>query len=256
MNYKSLIAVICYASTSFVEGRIGDSPEDCMKRYHDPAIERRGWNETEFQKGAIDVTTKYQAGKCVRIYYRIFTVSVVILPPFEKSPKFTETQAMKFLALNTDEAQWRKKTDYDLGAAHEGVYETLDGKMHALVSGDQVCVETTAVYKERLTKLETEQIDQVLTEFGAKGTPRINTHAGKWDNPEEVQERENSKKTLEAIQESLEEEKKLNDENLKRRMEAIHKSFDELQKLGDEVKGSVPPPIPPSTEGSPAQSPP
>lgn len=167
MKTISIIAVVLnLAITGYASARIGETVEECSKRYdQSPPIVKSKPNW--FGRDRVGATCRFRDGKCVSIYYSIEGGSLVDPEPFNAKPRFTKSQAMKLLALNAPSSEWTKKEvkaqfaekDFD------GVYVTKDGKLQAVVNVIGVSIETVEFGNAEKLRAAEQAIDSTIDSF-------------------------------------------------------------------------------------------
>ncbi len=224
---KTSIVMLLCALTMAADARIGDTREQCLERYHDPAIEREGWNVGEYRRGALLTDCAFRKNSCTYIRYSIVAASSVRRPAFKDEPQFSELQVKRLLALNSGASEWIKEGDDHQGPSYHGIYVTKDGKIQAKVIYGMVIVEVVALSAERKSMQKETEIDRIITEIGAEQNPQIATNAGQWAEPEKQKADAKWDQNMKDMKASVKEI----DTTLK-----IAKAIDEASKNVDELK--------------------
>ncbi len=91
--------MIFLAGVSSVSARLGETPEECKKRYNDPvSVEREaGGIYMEFKSHGVLIDMLFYEGKCIYILYTR-----------EDEPELTQKQIEGFLKTNESGGAWKK----------------------------------------------------------------------------------------------------------------------------------------------------
>ena len=168
---KSLLTFLIISTACFqiAFARIGETVAECDKRYGACREASLDGSFKEYSVNRLLVTCIFVDAKCVIVTYAIRWSSPVIQAPIGKDRRFSEEQATRLLNLNGNGAAWVQKSKLTFTNGNDGIYETADGKLQALVNFTGVKIETVESYRSRLAGMSDEVIDQALVGIGAKG---------------------------------------------------------------------------------------
>lgn len=216
---KSILTLITLAAAfQMSSARIGETVTECGKRYGSVGLESSDGSFKEYSVKRLMVTCFFVDGKYAIVSYAFRPLSRVIQTPNGKDRRFSEEQAARLLNLNGNGVAWQQKSKVTYTSGNDGIYETADGKLQALVNFVGVSVETVESYRSRLAGMSDEVVDQALVGIGANGGgPTLQT--AKFPPSKEEQEATESQAKFKAIQASLE---KMQTEN-KAALEALPK---------------------------------
>ena len=201
---KSLLTFLIISTACFqiAFARIGETVAECDKRYGACREASLDGSFKEYSVNRLLVTCIFVDAKCVIVTYAIRWSSPVIQAPIGKDRRFSEEQATRLLNLNGNGAAWVQKSKLTFTNGNDGIYETADGKLQALVNFTGVKIETVESYRSRLAGMSDEVIDQALVGIGAKGGgPALQT--AKFPLSKEEQENLDSDVRMKALQENV-----------------------------------------------------
>lgn len=163
---KAIILLLMVTGT-ILHARIGETPEECGKRYG-RVVERTPPHGTyeEFQKDGVKTRCAYEQGRCYSITYELIFVQTVISYKSGEEPRFSKEQAIRLLEMNASGSKWIQKIPADYGMPHDGVYETIDGKLHARINFCGVRIETMDMHKKDIRNIQPDALDQTIKSFG------------------------------------------------------------------------------------------
>ena len=142
--------------------KIGETPEQCQKRYGEARDKSLSGSYLEFRAGDIHTQCWFTNGKCTAISYALAPRSIVIYADVD--PRFSELQEQKLLAINSS-SKWNRKDQKSESATNE-IYQTEDGKMHALVNFTGVRIESIERYNASMAAASKAKIDETIHSFG------------------------------------------------------------------------------------------
>ena len=159
----SLFTIIFITGTS--NAKIGESPEQCAKRYGTVSEAAVDGSWQMYISGGIYTTCSFKNNKCQSLKYNQITPTSVNEPDYNIRPRLTEDQALRLLKLNSPESSWKLIKKDDRGEPWDGTYATGDGKLQALVNFVVVRIETKDKEKAGKQLLEKEAIDATISAF-------------------------------------------------------------------------------------------
>jgi hypothetical protein len=198
------ITALLIGTAVVANARIGDSPDECSKRYGAVVESDPDAGQIFYSTGSLIIQCRFTDGKCDVAIYDFSQASLVVSEDFEKRIKFTQEQSARLLNLNGSGSVWRQINKESFGEPWHGIYQTADGKMHARLRGDTVSIETIERYKQRLDKFKDAEVEKALASIGAnasQGEPKPTT--GKFPPTAEEQEQIDLNKQLETLEKSI-----------------------------------------------------
>ena len=127
---------------AITHARIGETPEECAKRYGLPA-ERLGTSETpilKFQKAGVITSCYFTGGMCTAICFEIMAPVRADLQHSEQNTvSFTAEQIAALLAANKGDSEWKSF----LKDGEINMYHTKDSQRQAIAFGTHVIIQDT-----------------------------------------------------------------------------------------------------------------
>lgn len=157
--------ILMLTSTALLQARIGETFEQCQKRYDDISLSRKpsDW----FWKDGVRTRCVFIRGKCVCIIFEVANSSFVTIQPYDKAPRFTTDQCQRLLVMNSNGSKWMKTGDWNnSNFPGDGFYKTEDGTLHARVSSIGVVIERLDIVKETLESTRPDRLDAAIKSFG------------------------------------------------------------------------------------------
>jgi hypothetical protein len=133
---------------TLAHARIGETPEQCAKRYGDLA-ERKGATARavhSFAKDGVVTTCFFTDGKCVAIRFELIApVRAGAQDTIENMPLFTDAQSAALLAANSGDSEWTTLSK------EQGITTHIakDGTRRAVTSGLHVIIQTSTDIEAR-----------------------------------------------------------------------------------------------------------
>ena len=150
--------------STLAHARIGETPEQCAKRYGEP-FERKGGNATaihSFAKGGVMTTCYFTGDKCVAICFELMApVRADLQDSMQNTTHFTAEQSATLLAANKGESDWATLE------THRGItrHVTKDGTRHAVTSESHVIIQTTQDMGARLKLVVPDAVSKAIEGF-------------------------------------------------------------------------------------------
>lgn len=160
-----LLAVLLLAAAPTLYAKVGDSREQCGKRYGDPTEGENSPERTIYLFRGIRITCWFQENKCRSVSYEVRSPGYVV-EWAAKDNRFTEGQAKQLLNLNGSSWSLEKKSEF--GESFDGLYKSADGMLHAYVANTGVIVESVPWFKEKLRQITTSHLGETISEFDKK----------------------------------------------------------------------------------------
>ena len=149
---------------TLAHARIGETPEQCAKRYGDLA-ERKGTGpllKHTFSKGGVLTHCFFDEGKCAAIAFEVLAASHTdFQAPAASSPAFLMPQIFKLLEANKGGSEWEIHPE----GSGISTYTTKDGSRRAVSSDAHVIIQTTANFEARKKLILPEAIDKDIEGF-------------------------------------------------------------------------------------------
>jgi hypothetical protein len=153
--------------TPFAHAKIGETPEQCEKRYGVPLDVKGRGDFRRYQKGAVLISCDFFQGKCHAVGYEIANYTIVLHPSAQDKPRFTKDQAFQLLNFNRQASAWTQTSKEGFGKPYDGTYKTEDGKLNAIVNFVAVNIESVEFYQFKKAKIQQAGIEKAMADFGA-----------------------------------------------------------------------------------------
>lgn len=157
------ILAILLLLPAIASARIGESPDQCAKRYGevDESHVGKGWQTTTYGKEGITTTCWYRDGKCVCIAFLPMDASRVEPGRGDAAARFTSEQTEKLLAANGGGSKWLASG----GTKYQPVHRTEDGTRLARTGDVGITIQLVSDIEERGAMLTPEAISKTIEGF-------------------------------------------------------------------------------------------
>lgn len=153
------LLLLAVALPSIAAARIGETVEQCAKRYGEPAEVTKGKLTAmhTYDCGPVIVTCSFFRGTCTAITY-----TPILKDRIEgKLGAFTAKQAQDLMRANGGSTKWERAG----GADYSPIYRTEDGKLVGRSSDAGVAIQTTEDIARREALLTPESIGKAIEGF-------------------------------------------------------------------------------------------
>jgi hypothetical protein len=155
-----LLAIVLNARSY---GKIGETFEQCVKRYGAPIEARDNKSKAEFRVDGVRIICWFESNECTSISYDVRY-------PIGENAKdyaFTFEQCVKILNLNSGSAKWVQKTKEPYGSKWDGIYHDENEKLRASIYAYSIAIETIELRDKEMMMATPEKVDAALAKFGA-----------------------------------------------------------------------------------------
>lgn len=204
-----IIGMILCATVISSKARIGETQEECVKRYGENVDSSHKGDKLFWFSGSVRVCCEFSKNKCIIVTYDLNVPIRKFISSEEKEIRFTKEQSFRLLNLNRMDSSWLQTSKDSFQEIWDGTYTTKDGKLHAKIDFTSITIETIENFNFETARVQAEVINKSLESMGAGSSmnepkPSTTTFPPTPDEQRII----DMNKQLEKLKKSVEEDKK------------------------------------------------